>query len=135
MEDPPTAPYSPPPAEPGPPAGTPPAGTPPAGTPPAGTPPASRTPPPTGTAFGAWGAAPGATPPPPAAPAWRPPPADHGRSVSLIFGVIILLVGLWFFGSRTLGLDMPDISWGQLWPLILIGLGAWIVFGAMRRNR
>jgi hypothetical protein len=72
---------------------------------------------------------------PPAEPAWRPPPADRGRSASLIFGVIILLVGLWFFASRTLGLDLPDIEWSQLWPLLLIGLGAWIVFGAMRRNR
>ncbi len=73
-------------------------------------------------------------PPPPPEPAWRPPPADHGRSISLIFGVIILLVGLWFFASRTLGLDMPDLEWGQLWPLILIGLGGWIVYRAMRRN-
>ena len=73
-------------------------------------------------------------PPPPPQPAWRPPPADHGRTASLIFGVIILLVGLWFFASRTLGLDLPDIEWGQLWPLLLIGLGAWIVYGAMRRN-
>ena len=75
-----------------------------------------------------------APPPPPPAPAWRPPPADHGRSASLIFGVIILAVGLWFFASRTLGLDLPDIEWSQLWPLLLIGLGAWIVFGAMRRR-
>jgi hypothetical protein len=79
--------------------------------------------------------APTDTPPPPPAPAWRPPPADHGRSASLIFGVIILAVGLWFFASKTLGLDLPDIEWSQLWPLLLIGLGAWIVFGAMRRNR
>ena len=75
------------------------------------------------------------SPPPPHRPAWRPPPADHGRTASLVFGVIILLVGLWFFASRTLGLDMPDIEWGQLWPLLLIGLGAWIVYRAMRRNR
>ena len=74
------------------------------------------------------------TPPPPP-PAWRPPPADHGRTASLVFGVIILLVGLWFFASKTLGLDLPDIEWSQLWPLLLIGLGAWIVFGSMRRNR
>lgn len=81
------------------------------------------------------GPAPAFTPPPPPQPAWRPPPADHGRNASLIFGVIILFVGLWFFASRTLGLDLPDIEWSQLWPLILIGIGAWIVFGSMRRNR
>jgi uncharacterized RDD family membrane protein YckC len=72
--------------------------------------------------------------PPPPQPAWRPPPADHGRNASLIFGVIIVLVGVWFFASSTLGLDLPDIEWSQLWPLILIGVGAWIVYGAMRRN-
>jgi hypothetical protein len=73
--------------------------------------------------------------PPPPARTWRPPQADQGRSASLIFGVIILAVGLWFFASKTLGLDLPDIEWSQLWPLLLIGLGAWIVLGAMRRNR
>ena len=74
-------------------------------------------------------------PPPPSQPAWRPPPADHGRTASVIFGVIILLIGLWFFASQTLGLDLPDIEFGQLWPLILIAIGAWIVLGAMRRAR
>ena len=110
--------------------GSPPPGTPPAGTPPLGSPPPVT--PPSGTTA----TPPPATPPPsPPQPAWRPPPADHGRTASLVFGLIILLVGLWFFGSRTLGLDMPDIEWGQLWPLLLIGLGAWIVYSAMRRNR
>jgi len=74
-------------------------------------------------------------PPPPPAPTWRPPPADRGRSASLIFGVIILVIGLWFFASKTLGLDLPDIEWSTLWPLLLIGFGAWIVFGALRRSR
>ena len=78
--------------------------------------------------------APTVTPPPAPQPAWRPPPADHGRNASLIFGVIILLIGLWFFASRTLGLDLPDIEWSQLWPVLLIGVGAWIVIGATRRN-
>lgn len=108
MEDP-TSRYTPPePAAPGPP----------------GSPPASGPPP-----------APAPASPPPPQPAWRPPPADHGRNASLIFGVIILIIGLWFFASRTLGLDLPDIEWSQLWPLILIGIGAWIVIGSMRRNR
>ena len=77
---------------------------------------------------------PASPPPPPPQPTWRPP-ADQGGNASLVFGVIILIVGLWFFASRTLGLDLPDIEWSQLWPLLLIGLGAWIVVGAMRRSR
>jgi hypothetical protein len=88
-------------------------------------PPAPPTPPPS-----SW-APPPATPP----PAWRPPPADHGRNVSLVFGVIVLLVGLWFFAGRTLGLDLPDLDWGQLWPVILIGLGAWMTLNAVRQRR
>lgn len=132
VEDPPTAPYNPPPAEPGPPPTPTQSPTPPPPPAPNATPPPNAAPP-------SWGAPSNATPPPaPPAwrePPWRPPPADHGRNISLIFGVIILLVGLWFFASRTLGLDLPDISWSQLWPLILIGVGAWIVYGAMRRNR
>ena len=28
----------------------------------------------------------------------------------------------------------PDLEWGQLWPILLIGVGAWIVLGATRRT-
>jgi len=44
-------------------------------------------------------------------------------------------VGLWFFADQTLGLDMPQLRWSQLWPLFLIGLGIWIALGSMRRSR
>jgi len=76
----------------------------------------------------------GASPPPQAPPAWRPPPSDSGRNASLIVGSIILVIGLWFFATRTLGLNLPEIDWGSLWPLILIALGAWIVLTAMRQR-
>jgi hypothetical protein len=75
--------------------------------------------------------------PPPQAPppsAWRPPASDSGRSASLIFGAIILIIGVWFFATNTLGLDLPDLDWGQLWPVILIAIGAWIVLTAMRQR-
>jgi LiaI-LiaF-like transmembrane region len=74
------------------------------------------------------------TPPQPPATAWRPPRSDSGRTASLFFGAILLIVGAWFFATRTLGLDLPDLDWGQLWPLILIAIGAWIVFGALRQR-
>jgi hypothetical protein len=41
---------------------------------------------------------------------------------------------VWFFATNTLGLDLPDLDWGQLWPLILIAIGAWIVLAAMRQR-
>ena len=83
---------------------------------------------------------PAASPPPPAASqrppdtAWRPPPSDSGRNASLFFGAILLILGAWFFATQTLGLDLPDLDWGQLWPLILIAIGAWIVYGALRQR-
>ena len=84
-------------------------------------------------------AAPPSPTPPPAAPtpppAWQPPPADRGGSASLILGVIILAIGAWFFATQTLGLDLPDLDWGQLWPVILIVLGGWIVYSSVRRVR
>ena len=66
--------------------------------------------------------------------AWRPPASDSGRNASLIFGAIILILGVWFFATNTLGLDLPDLDWGQLWPVILIAIGAWIVLTAMRQR-
>jgi hypothetical protein len=89
-------------------------------------PPSSAPPPPP---FGA------PPPPPPPPPAWRPPRDERRRDVSLVFGVILLLIGLWFFASRTLGLTLPRLEWSQLWPILLIGLGVWIVLGAFRRPR
>lgn len=77
---------------------------------------------------------PPSTPPPPPAPSWQPPPADHGRGVSLVFGAIILIIGLWYFATRTLGLDLPDFDWGDLWPVILIAVGILIVYRSMQRR-
>lgn len=81
-----------------------------------------------------------ASPPPPTAP----PPVDSwasrrrssdGRLGPVVVGLIVLGFGLWFFAEQTLELDMPDISWGQAWPVIFIAIGAWIVLGAMRDQR
>jgi hypothetical protein len=71
----------------------------------------------------------------PASIGWRPP-ADRGggRSASLIAGLILLAIGAWFFIDQTLGIDLPSIRWSQLWPLLLIGVGAWILLSAARRG-
>ena len=55
--------------------------------------------------------------------------------MSTFVGLLLLAIGLWFFAERTLGLDMPDIRWSQLWPVILIVIGVVILFGAVRRDR
>lgn len=84
---------------------------------------------------------PSPTPPPAAAPPPLPPPAwprararDDGRAGSVVFGLIVLALGLWFFASETLGLAMPDIEWRQAWPVLLIAIGGWIVLGTLRRR-
>jgi Domain of unknown function (DUF5668) len=75
--------------------------------------------------------------PPAPPPAWSTTPRrnEGGRWVGIVFGLILLGVGLWYFAERTLGLDMPDIHWGQLWPVILILIGVAVLMGGLRRDR
>ena len=75
-------------------------------------------------------------PPPPMAPAptWRARRGDPGRTGTVVFGVILVAIGLWFFADQTLGLEMPRLRWSELWPVLLVGLGAWIVLGSLRRD-
>lgn len=61
----------------------------------------------------------------------------HGRGgtgrVSMFLGSALIL-----FGSLALlDIALPDLglSWRQLWPLLIIGLGALLVFGALGRER
>ena len=69
-------------------------------------------------------------PPPPAIPPEPMPGArpDAGpRYGSIIVGLAILAVGLWYFADRTLGLDLPRLDADQLWPIVVIALGAWLI--------
>jgi hypothetical protein len=81
------------------------------------------------------GAAPPPSPPPPpaAAPIRRDGP-DRGRTASILFGLAILGLGLWFFAEHTLGYELPRIRWSQVWPATLIVIGLWVVLGSMRRG-
>ena len=61
----------------------------------------------------------------------------HGRGgtgrVSLFLGSALIL-----FGSLALlDIALPDLglSWRQLWPLLIIGIGGLLIFGALRRER
>ena len=69
-------------------------------------------------------------PPPPAIPPEPPPSpavAEGPRYGSIVVGLVILAVGLWYFADRTLGLELPRIEADQLWPIAIIGLGAWLI--------
>jgi hypothetical protein len=65
----------------------------------------------------------------------EPADADRGRNASLILGLVFLVIGGWFFATTTLGLDLPDLDWGQFWPVILIILGLAIVLRSLDRRR
>jgi hypothetical protein len=81
---------------------------------------------------------PTAPPPPESPPPVAPPPRlgerDRGRTASVLFGLVILGLGLWFFVEHTLGYQLPRIRWSQIWPVFLIVLGLWVVLGSMRRG-
>jgi hypothetical protein len=53
---------------------------------------------------------------------------------TVVWGLIFLAIGAWFFLKDTLGIRLPAIDWGDLWPVILIVVGAAVIFQAMRRR-
>ena len=81
-----------------------------------------------------------ATPPPapPPASGWQAPSTATGgperSTAGLVFGLILLAVGLWFFLERTLGIAMPRIEMRVVWPVILIVIGAVLVVRSAGRR-
>jgi uncharacterized integral membrane protein len=55
-------------------------------------------------------------------------------SGELIFGGILVLIGIYVFAQQTLGLNLPDIEWSQVWPLILVVVGGAMLVGAWNRR-
>ena len=60
---------------------------------------------------------------------------NTGRNSSLVIGIVLLAIGVWYFADRTLGLDLPRLNWNDLWPIALILLGGWIIAGPYLRRR
>jgi hypothetical protein len=52
----------------------------------------------------------------------------------LVLGLIIVAVGVYYLLDRTLGIAMPRIQWGSLWPVLLIVLGGLILLRAIERR-
>jgi hypothetical protein len=76
------------------------------------------------------------SPSPPPDERLRTRPRDDRRydRVALIWGGILLVVGIWFFLDQTLGINMPSINWGDFWPVILIVVGLFVILRGMRRR-
>lgn len=68
---------------------------------------------------------------------WRRRQAARGAADTgtMVWGLILIAVGLWFFLDQTLGFEMPDIDWGDVWPLILIVLGGVVILQGLGRRR
>jgi hypothetical protein len=46
----------------------------------------------------------------------------------LILAVVLILVGGYYFLRNTLGLDLGELDDDAVWPIIVIALGAWILY-------
>ena len=93
---------------------------------------------PTTSTSGAGSSAPPGAPPASATPpgwgpgwAWRDRDRRRDRG-GVFFGVLLLLIGGYFLLRDTLHVRLP--SFGELWPVFLIALGAWIILSAARRD-
>jgi phage shock protein PspC (stress-responsive transcriptional regulator) len=57
-------------------------------------------------------------------------PRNRSASGSWVFGLILVVVGLYFLGKEYL----PDLDLDRLWPLGLVLVGVVLLFGALRRR-
>ena len=78
----------------------------------------------------------------PAASDWREPPwfpprdrqvARGPNIVAIVVGLVLIAVGLYYVLDVTLGISLPAIRWGSLWPVILILIGGLMLLRASRR--
>ena len=53
---------------------------------------------------------------------------------AIVWGAILIAIGTWFFLDQTLGLDMPDVAWGDLWPVLLLVVGGTVILQGLRRR-
>jgi hypothetical protein len=52
---------------------------------------------------------------------------------AIVFGVIVVAVGIYYFLSNTLGWNLGELNWDAIWPILVVGIGASILLGAWRR--
>jgi uncharacterized membrane protein len=72
-------------------------------------------------------------------PPWFPPRDKDRRDrksslASIVIGLIILAIGVYWLLDRTLGVPMPRIQWGSLWPILLIVVGGLVLLRSIQRR-
>ena len=72
-------------------------------------------------------------------PPWFPPRDKDRRErkanlAMIVIGLLILAVGVYYFLDQTLGVTMPRIQWGSLWPVLLIVLGGVVLLRSVERR-
>jgi Na+/H+ antiporter NhaD/arsenite permease-like protein len=74
-------------------------------------------------------------PPPPAPPSsWRPPRERDSNMASIVVGLILVAIGAWYFLEQTIGIRMPRIAWRDVWPVLLILLGVFVIVRSLSRR-
>jgi hypothetical protein len=73
-------------------------------------------------------------------PVQRPPVGEdqdrrRGGIGGIIAGVVIVFVGLALLAERFWGIDLWSlIGWHYVWPVLILALGAYVIFRAVRRT-
>ena len=65
----------------------------------------------------------------------NPAVRETADMASRVWGLVLLAFGLWFLAGVTLRLDLPALSWGDLWPLALVLVGALVLIQGLARRR
>jgi hypothetical protein len=71
-------------------------------------------------------------------PPWFPPrdrPVKRGPNIAtVVIGLVLVAIGLYYLLDVTLGVDLPPIRWGSVWPIILIVIGGLVILRASSRR-
>jgi hypothetical protein len=65
---------------------------------------------------------------------WRPPRSRESNIASMVVGIILLVIGVWYLLDQTFGIEMPRIDWGNFWPILLIAIGGIMLVRSARRR-
>ena len=56
-----------------------------------------------------------------------------GQSLRVVGGILLVLIGILFFLEQVYDVDLEALY--SLWPLLLVGLGAWMIWSHLRKDK